>query len=62
MIYIPIGKDGKTYNKDKKNVKKPTVTKPNNIKSMFIASAGKKTADVSFIVSSYFVFSFIKWI
>ncbi|XP_063099015.1 DNA polymerase alpha catalytic subunit isoform X3 [Cavia porcellus] len=39
------GKDGKTYNKDKKNVKKPTVTKPNNIKSMFIASAGKKTAD-----------------
>ncbi|KAM6143676.1 DNA polymerase alpha catalytic subunit isoform 1-T1 [Erethizon dorsatum] len=39
------GKDGKTYNKDKKNVKKPAVTKPNNIKSMFIASAGKKTAD-----------------
>ncbi|XP_010605467.1 DNA polymerase alpha catalytic subunit isoform X2 [Fukomys damarensis] len=39
------GKDGKTHNKDKKNIKKPAVTKPNNIKSMFIASAGKKTAD-----------------
>ncbi|XP_004872292.1 DNA polymerase alpha catalytic subunit isoform X2 [Heterocephalus glaber] len=39
------GKDGKTHNKDKKNVKKLAVTKPNDIKSMFIASAGKKTAD-----------------
>lgn len=39
------GKDGKARNKDKRNVKKPAVTKPNNIKSMFIACAGKKTAD-----------------
>ncbi|KAL2768884.1 DNA polymerase alpha catalytic subunit isoform 3 [Daubentonia madagascariensis] len=39
------GKDGKARNKDKRNVKKPVVTKPNNIKSMFIACAGKKTAD-----------------
>ncbi|XP_063490818.1 DNA polymerase alpha catalytic subunit isoform X10 [Symphalangus syndactylus] len=39
------GKDGKACNKDKRNVKKPAVTKPNNIKSMFIACAGKKTAD-----------------
>ncbi|XP_069896793.1 DNA polymerase alpha catalytic subunit isoform X4 [Dipodomys merriami] len=39
------GKDGRAHNKDKRNVKKPVVTKPNSIKSMFIASAGKKTAD-----------------
>ncbi|ELW48287.1 DNA polymerase alpha catalytic subunit [Tupaia chinensis] len=40
------GKDSsKVRSKDKRNVKKPAVTKPNNIKSMFIASAGKKTAD-----------------
>ncbi|KAL4695566.1 hypothetical protein H8959_000661, partial [Pygathrix nigripes] len=39
------GKDGKARNKDKRNVKKPAVTKPSNIKSMFIACAGKKTAD-----------------
>ncbi|XP_021572093.1 DNA polymerase alpha catalytic subunit [Carlito syrichta] len=39
------GKGGKVCNKDKRNVKKPAVTKPNNIKSMFIACAGKKTAD-----------------
>uniref|UniRef100_A0A2R9CIE5 DNA polymerase n=1 Tax=Pan paniscus TaxID=9597 RepID=A0A2R9CIE5_PANPA len=39
------GKDGKARNKDKRNVKKLAVTKPNNIKSMFIACAGKKTAD-----------------
>ncbi|XP_053436555.1 DNA polymerase alpha catalytic subunit isoform X2 [Nycticebus coucang] len=39
------GKDGKARNKDKRNVKKPMVTKPNNIKSMFIACAGKKTGD-----------------
>ncbi|XP_074248318.1 DNA polymerase alpha catalytic subunit isoform X1 [Saimiri boliviensis] len=39
------GKDGKAHNKDKRNLKKPAVTKPNNIKSMFIACAGKKTAD-----------------
>uniref|UniRef100_A0A8D1YKU9 DNA polymerase n=1 Tax=Sus scrofa TaxID=9823 RepID=A0A8D1YKU9_PIG len=39
------GKDDKARNKDKRNVKKTVVTKPNNIKSMFIASAGRKTAD-----------------
>ncbi|XP_012304282.1 DNA polymerase alpha catalytic subunit isoform X1 [Aotus nancymaae] len=39
------GKHGKARNKDKRNLKKPAVTKPNNIKSMFIACAGKKTAD-----------------
>uniref|UniRef100_G1P2P0 DNA polymerase n=1 Tax=Myotis lucifugus TaxID=59463 RepID=G1P2P0_MYOLU len=40
-----IGNDNKTRNKEKRNVKKSVVTKPNNIKSMFIASAGKKTGD-----------------
>ncbi|XP_008146607.2 DNA polymerase alpha catalytic subunit [Eptesicus fuscus] len=40
-----IGNDNKTRNKEKRNVKKTVVTKPNNIKSMFIASAGKKTGD-----------------
>ncbi|XP_035145070.1 DNA polymerase alpha catalytic subunit isoform X3 [Callithrix jacchus] len=39
------GKDGKARNKDKRNLKKPAVTKPKNIKSMFIACAGKKIAD-----------------
>ncbi|XP_017526531.2 DNA polymerase alpha catalytic subunit isoform X2 [Manis javanica] len=39
------GKDDKSRNKTKRNVRKPAVTKPNNIRSMFIASAGKKTAD-----------------
>ncbi|XP_058147839.1 DNA polymerase alpha catalytic subunit [Dasypus novemcinctus] len=39
------GKNDKASNKNKRNVKKAAVTKPNNIKSMFIASAGKKTAD-----------------
>ncbi|XP_017650998.1 DNA polymerase alpha catalytic subunit isoform X3 [Nannospalax galili] len=40
-----VGSDGKACRKDRKDVKKPVVTKPNNIKAMFIASAGKKTAD-----------------
>lgn len=39
------GSDGKAHRKDRKDVKKPSVTKPNNIKAMFIASAGKKTTD-----------------
>ncbi|XP_066879086.1 DNA polymerase alpha catalytic subunit isoform X2 [Kogia breviceps] len=39
------GKNDKACSKDKRNVKKAVVTKPNNIKSMFIASAGRKTAD-----------------
>ncbi|GAB1302963.1 DNA polymerase alpha catalytic subunit [Apodemus speciosus] len=41
----PVGSDGKAHRKDRKDVKKPSVTKPNNIKAMFIASVGKKTAD-----------------
>ncbi|XP_006835733.1 PREDICTED: DNA polymerase alpha catalytic subunit [Chrysochloris asiatica] len=39
------GKNNKAANKEKRNVKKAAVTKPNDIKSMFMASAGKKTAD-----------------
>ncbi|XP_058391579.1 DNA polymerase alpha catalytic subunit isoform X3 [Diceros bicornis minor] len=39
------GKDDKARNKDKRNVKKAAVTKPNSIKSMFMASAGRKTAE-----------------
>ncbi|NXV96445.1 DPOLA polymerase, partial [Calonectris borealis] len=39
------GKGGKTSAVDKKNVKKSVVSKPNTIKSMFIASAGKKNTD-----------------
>ncbi|XP_032865986.2 DNA polymerase alpha catalytic subunit isoform X2 [Tyto alba] len=39
------GKGGRTSTVDKKNVKKSVVSKPNTIKSMFIASAGKKTTD-----------------
>ncbi|XP_040856079.1 DNA polymerase alpha catalytic subunit isoform X1 [Ochotona curzoniae] len=39
------GKDAKTNNRGKRNVKKPAVTKPNTIKSMFVAGAAKKTAD-----------------
>ncbi|NWH29680.1 DPOLA polymerase, partial [Chloropsis hardwickii] len=37
------GKGGKTI--DKKNVKRSVVSKPNTIKSMFMASAGKKNTD-----------------
>ncbi|XP_074785797.1 DNA polymerase alpha catalytic subunit isoform X1 [Athene noctua] len=39
------GRGSKTSTVDKKNVKKSAVSKPNTIKSMFIASAGKKTTD-----------------
>lgn len=39
------GKTGKTSTIGKKNVKKSVVAKPNTIKSMFIASAGKKNTD-----------------
>ncbi|NWY10256.1 DPOLA polymerase, partial [Aphelocoma coerulescens] len=39
------GKGGKTSTTGKKNVKKSVVSKPNTIKSMFIASAGKKNTD-----------------
>lgn len=61
-MYIPAGKDDKARNKDKRNVKKAVVTRPNSIKSMFMASAGRKTADVSFMVFLYFAFSFVKQI
>uniref|UniRef100_A0A8C0F8T7 DNA polymerase n=1 Tax=Bubo bubo TaxID=30461 RepID=A0A8C0F8T7_BUBBB len=43
--YNKKGRGGKTSTVDKKNVKKSVVSKPNTIKSMFIASAGKKTTD-----------------
>ncbi|XP_041438950.1 DNA polymerase alpha catalytic subunit isoform X1 [Xenopus laevis] len=39
------GKGAKGAPKDKTNVKKSSVSKPNNIKSMFMASAVKKTTD-----------------
>ncbi|XP_032534928.1 DNA polymerase alpha catalytic subunit isoform X2 [Chiroxiphia lanceolata] len=39
------GKGGRTSTVDKKNMKKSVVSKPNTIKSMFIASAGKKNTD-----------------
>ncbi|XP_066455954.1 DNA polymerase alpha catalytic subunit [Eleutherodactylus coqui] len=39
------GKKGKGAVKDKTHVKKSSVSKPSDIKSMFIASAGKKTTD-----------------
>ncbi|OXB62902.1 hypothetical protein ASZ78_001024 [Callipepla squamata] len=39
------GKSGKTSTVVKKNVKKSVVSKPNTIKSMFIASVGKKNTD-----------------
>ncbi|KAM9037624.1 DNA polymerase alpha catalytic subunit isoform 1-T1 [Sarcophilus harrisii] len=38
------GKGDKAF-QDKKNIRKAVVSKPNNIKTMFMASAGKKTAD-----------------
>ncbi|XP_054664238.1 DNA polymerase alpha catalytic subunit isoform X4 [Grus americana] len=39
------GKGGKTSMAGKKNVKKSVVSKPNTIKSMFMANAGKKNTD-----------------
>ncbi|KAM6151481.1 DNA polymerase alpha catalytic subunit [Rhynchocyon petersi] len=39
------GKGNKAAHKDKRSVRKAAVTKPNDIKSMFIASAGRKTSD-----------------
>ncbi|KFQ17866.1 DNA polymerase alpha catalytic subunit, partial [Merops nubicus] len=39
------GKGVKTSMANKKNVKKSVVSKPNTIKSMFMASAGKKNTD-----------------
>uniref|UniRef100_A0A8C3S3H0 DNA polymerase n=1 Tax=Chelydra serpentina TaxID=8475 RepID=A0A8C3S3H0_CHESE len=49
-----VGKGEKTSTNDKKNVKKSVVSKPNTIKSMFMASVGKKNTDVSCI----FIFQF----
>ncbi|XP_054978992.1 DNA polymerase alpha catalytic subunit [Sorex araneus] len=45
LDYHEKGKEGKVPHTDKRKVKKAAVTKPNNIKSMFIASAVKKAAD-----------------
>ncbi|XP_074839481.1 DNA polymerase alpha catalytic subunit isoform X2 [Carettochelys insculpta] len=39
------GKGERTSTNDKKNVKKSVVSKPNTIKSMFMARAGKKSTD-----------------
>lgn len=47
-FFVLLGKGGKTSTIDKKNMKKSVVSKPNTIKSMFMASAGKKSTDVSF--------------
>ncbi|KAM3936321.1 DNA polymerase alpha catalytic subunit [Leptodactylus fuscus] len=44
-VHLDKGKKGKSAAKDKTNVKKSLVSKPSDIKSMFIASAGKKTTD-----------------
>ncbi|KAM9320273.1 DNA polymerase alpha catalytic subunit-like [Gastrophryne carolinensis] len=41
------GKGAKGAAKEKSNVKKSSVSKPNNIKSMFMASVGKKASDKS---------------
>ncbi|RLW07871.1 hypothetical protein DV515_00003617 [Chloebia gouldiae] len=45
LISTKKGRGGKTSTIDKKNVKKSVVSKPNTIKSMFMASAGKKNTD-----------------
>ncbi|NWI21378.1 DPOLA polymerase, partial [Crypturellus soui] len=45
LVSLKKGKGGRTTTSDRKNVKKPVVSKPNTIKSMFIASAGKKNTD-----------------
>ncbi|NWJ04542.1 DPOLA polymerase, partial [Crypturellus undulatus] len=45
LVSVKKGKGGRTTTSDRKNVKKPVVSKPNTIKSMFIASAGKKNTD-----------------
>lgn len=52
-FFVSVGKGGKTSTTGKKNVKKPVVSKPNTIKSMFIASAGKKNTDVSFYIFEF---------
>ncbi|XP_071994025.1 DNA polymerase alpha catalytic subunit [Engystomops pustulosus] len=41
--HLDKGKKGKSAVKDKSNVKKSSVSKPSDIKSMFMASAGKKS-------------------
>ncbi|XP_063811770.1 DNA polymerase alpha catalytic subunit isoform X2 [Pseudophryne corroboree] len=44
-VHIDKKKGAKETTKGKTNVKKSSVSKPNSIKSMFMASAGKKTTD-----------------
>lgn len=50
FFFFSVGKGGKASAVDKKNMKKSVVSKPNTIKSMFIASAGKKNTDVSYCI------------
>lgn len=50
ISFFSVGKGGKASAVDKKNMKKSVVSKPNTIKSMFIASAGKKNTDVSYCI------------
>lgn len=63
-FFVLVGKGGKTSTLDKKNVKKSVVSKPNTIKSMFMANAGKKNTDVSFYIFEFqyfwLVHSFIR--
>lgn len=49
LFCLPAGKRGDkgAGSKDKKNVKKVVVSKPNSIKSMFMASSVKKSSEVS---------------
>jgi len=62
ILSFSVGKTGKTSTIGKKNVKKSVVAKPNTIKSMFIASAGKKNTDVSYCMvkfKDFFNFSIV---
>ncbi|XP_040279637.1 DNA polymerase alpha catalytic subunit isoform X2 [Bufo bufo] len=44
-VHLDKGKKSKSAGKEKANVKKSSVSKPSDIKAMFMASAGKKTTD-----------------
>lgn len=52
-FFVLVGRGGKTSAIDKTNVKKSVVSKSNTIKSMFMASAGKKNTDVSFYIFEF---------
>uniref|UniRef100_A0A8D0FXV6 DNA polymerase alpha catalytic subunit n=1 Tax=Sphenodon punctatus TaxID=8508 RepID=A0A8D0FXV6_SPHPU len=53
------GKDDKTHKNVSKNVKKAVVSKPNTIKSMFMANVGKKNTDVSLCPKLSYNFEFL---